>query len=105
LEGILKDATTCHNRRNEYVHARWCIPDKASGGVVRLKFKATVGRDVVEPFTPDEMNNISAEMEKCPKQLRDFFWKFGDYREWLTKRTPFWLTPETPLEIILSPEE
>jgi len=77
----------------------------ASPGVVRLKFKADLGRNEVKPVTPDDLNNISTAMEKCTKRLPEFFWSFVDYHEWLIKRTPVWLTPNTPLKIILDPEK
>jgi hypothetical protein len=88
LKQILDDAINWHKKRNEFVHSRWGIPDKESGGVVRIKFDINSGHDTVAPVRPQDLNDISIEMEKCTKQLRDFFWKFGDYQDWLIKRRP-----------------
>src|SRR5271157_5211220 len=88
LKQILDDAKKWHKERNEFVHARWCIPEKAKGGVVRIRFDVASGRDKVDPITPQQLTDISTEMEKCTKRLRAFFWKLGDYHDWLIQRMP-----------------
>jgi hypothetical protein len=61
------------------------MPDREAG-VTKIKFKG-VG-DVTEQVTPDELRKIADEMESCTKRLRDLFWSFGDYHQWLIKRMP-----------------
>jgi hypothetical protein len=88
LDGILNEATKWHNKRSDYIHSRWAIPDKAAGGVVRLKFEKTIGRDVVEPVKPEALNKIVEGMEASTTRLRQFFWKLEDYHQWIVQRMP-----------------
>jgi len=88
LEKILNDAKQWHDERNQSVHARWCIPNKPNGGVVRIKFDSTLGRDKSEPITQTDLNTISISMEACTERLRRFFLVFADYQQWLMKRMP-----------------
>jgi hypothetical protein len=88
LEEILKEAKLWHDRRNEYVHARWCIPNKAAGGVVRIKFDPVISRDKAEPITRSDLTLIVTSMEDCTEHLNKFFGAFGDYHQWLIKRMP-----------------
>jgi hypothetical protein len=88
LDDILKEATRWHGERNDYVHSRWAIPDKAAGGVVRLKFNKKLGHDSVEAVKREALKEIVEGMEACTDKLRKFFWNFGDYYQWLIKRMP-----------------
>jgi hypothetical protein len=85
LDDILREATKWHDKRNQFVHSRWGMPGHVSG-VIQIKFKGV--SDVTEQVTPIELRKIADEMESCTKRLRDLFWSFGDYHEWLMKRMP-----------------
>jgi hypothetical protein len=99
LDDILKNAEIWHDRRNEYVHARWCIPNKASG-VVRLKFDAKKERDQVVSVKPNDLHEITARIEDYTSRLRThFLGSFGDYLGWLKKRMPPPSTPSTPISV------
>lgn len=88
LDVILKEATTWHGKRNDFVHSRWAIPDKAAGGVVRLKFDKKIGRDRVEPVKPEALSEIVEGLETSTNRLHQFFWSFGDYHQWIVQRMP-----------------
>jgi hypothetical protein len=88
LDDILKEATRWHGERNDYVHSRWAIPNKAAGGVVRLKFDKKIGRDTVKSVEPEALSKIVEGMETSTNRLRQFFWKFGDYQQWIVERMP-----------------
>jgi hypothetical protein len=85
LDDILDKATTWHNKRNQFVHSRWGMPDREAG-VTKIKFKGV--SDATEQVTPSDLRKIADEMESCTKRLRDLFWSFGDYHYWLMKRMP-----------------
>jgi hypothetical protein len=88
LTEILTDATRWHKRRNEHVHARWCIADTTSE-VVRLKFDAKSQRDKIEPIKPNDLHEIAIHLEDCTSRLRTHLLAtFLDYEDWLTKRLP-----------------
>jgi hypothetical protein len=55
---------------------------------VRLKFDKKIGRDAVEPVKPEELSKIVEGMETSTNRLRQCFWNFGDYHDWLMKRMP-----------------
>ena len=65
LAHILEQATTRPDERNEFLHARWGIPDTASGGVVRIKFDLASGCDTVKPVKPGELAKIVDGLETC----------------------------------------
>jgi hypothetical protein len=88
LDDILKEAASWHNKRNEFVHSRWAIPDKVSGGVVRLKFDKKLGRDSVEPVKAEALKMIVEGTEASTDKLRKLFGSFGDYHSWIMKRMP-----------------
>jgi hypothetical protein len=99
LDDILKNAKIWHDRRNEYVHARWCIPNKASG-VVRLKFDDKEERDQVVSVKPSDLHEIATRIEDYTSGLRThFLGTFGDYLGWLKKRLPPSGTPATPISV------
>ena len=98
LEDILTGATTWHDERNKYVHARWCIPDKKAGGVICLKFDAAKKRDQVRSVKPSDLHKVATGVEDYTSRLRThFLGTFVDYRDWLEKRMPLPGTPATPI--------
>jgi len=44
--------------------------------------------DKPEVVKPQELKKIADDMESCTKRLRQLFWQFGDYYEWLIQRMP-----------------